>query len=612
MSYAIIRHNKLRSLAALGAVGMHNGRLKEEGNVDGSRSHLNRHIDGHGNKLEPGRGWLIKPVRDRLKELDVKVRSNAVLAIEVMMTTSPDWWEEFPEGSPERKARGAAWMREQVAYVKERFGADNVVAISLHLDEKTPHVHAVVMPLVQKIDRRSKSKEPKWKLDAFGAMGGGPKGVSEIVQNYGKRMQAAFGLEPGERAADRRGRGEDVKHVPIGVHQKLLQEERDKTAASTEHAEDMARIAEQNALDANRIKSETIALRIALRKEHEPLIKAAKEDRAAAAEAKAAAEHERTAAETARVKAQAEGRQAGEAEGRTAGRKAIEAELEAERKAAEKDRRKAAEEREAAERARQNAEAEARKAVEVELGVERAAVAEDRRKASEAAVEAARKRREAQVDREAAKTARNDAEALKSSWEAQKEAEVAEIDRQKRELEVKRTALNTETAQLKVDQDKLADGQEALERDRKQLRSDREALAEREAAFRAGVEAFASGMIQDAYVEDGMKKLDFYETVPPEEEKTIRQKIQPAFDAVWGVVNQAMNRFAEIAEKVMARAAVREKQAAENLKALDEATRARISPAVIQQIEAAPGASMSPEEFRAAQAALARLNGRGM
>lgn len=343
----------------------------------------------------------------------------------------------------------------------------------------------------------------------------------------------------------------------------------------------------------------------------------AEDYRRAAALALEIAKRDRDDAKAAREKAEREGQTFGYAAGFKEGKAEGEADLKEKREAAEREKKQAETLRKEAEEDRQKA-------------------AEDLLKATKDAEYAASDREAAKKDREAAKIAGIDAEALKSSWEAKNAVGVAEIERQKAEIAAERDAFaveqktaeanletmsghlaaqrreyTMESAELRVAQKKLKDDEEALDRDRDQLRSDREDLAKREAAFTAGVIAFASGKIQDAHIEGGVKTMVFYETVPPDEEKTIGQKIQPAFDAVWFVVNKAMTKVAAITEKVIASAVLREKQAAERLDALDEATRARVSPAVIQQIEAAPGATISPEEFNAAKQALAQTTGIG-
>ncbi|WP_228956673.1 MobV family relaxase, partial [Liquorilactobacillus nagelii] len=77
------------------------------------------------------------------------------------------------------------WMNENYRFVSERFGGRNVVDFTLHMDERTPHIHCVVVPLT--VDGRLSAKE---------VMGDRRK-LSELQDCYGKVMQNKFGLQRG-------------------------------------------------------------------------------------------------------------------------------------------------------------------------------------------------------------------------------------------------------------------------------------------------------------------------------------------------------------------------------------------------------------------------------
>ena len=59
-----------------------------------------------------------------------------------------------------------AWAHDTLAWAQAIWGYENVVSATLHCDEKTPHMHVIVVPIVQGQSRRSASKE---RMDA--AMG---------------------------------------------------------------------------------------------------------------------------------------------------------------------------------------------------------------------------------------------------------------------------------------------------------------------------------------------------------------------------------------------------------------------------------------------------------
>jgi len=113
-------------------------------------------------------------IRERVPE---KRRSDAVLAIEYLIGSSPDAFETA-EGH-------MAYFRDALAWLKERHGAENVIASSLHFDETTPHMVAYVVPL-----------DDSGKLNAKQFLGG-RKVLSEMQTNFAKQVGSKHDLERG-------------------------------------------------------------------------------------------------------------------------------------------------------------------------------------------------------------------------------------------------------------------------------------------------------------------------------------------------------------------------------------------------------------------------------
>lgn len=88
----------------------------------------------------------------KLRELlPEKRRKDAVLAVEYVMTASPEWWNEAtPRQQAEFFARSEQWL-------ENKYGKDRVVAAVVHRDEAAPHLSAFVVPLTQ--DGRLSAKE---------------------------------------------------------------------------------------------------------------------------------------------------------------------------------------------------------------------------------------------------------------------------------------------------------------------------------------------------------------------------------------------------------------------------------------------------------------------
>jgi hypothetical protein len=58
------------------------------------------------------------------------------------------------------------WCRDNLDYFRKEFGEKNIVSAVLHLDEKTPHIHIALVPIVT--GKRRKAKEDAEEKDIIG------------------------------------------------------------------------------------------------------------------------------------------------------------------------------------------------------------------------------------------------------------------------------------------------------------------------------------------------------------------------------------------------------------------------------------------------------------
>lgn len=133
-----------------------------------------------------------------------KIRENACLLVENYAGFSPDMMGTIDVWQ---------WAQDTVGWAKKKFGK-NLLGIVLHLDEKTPHIHILSIPMVV-------GKDGKERLNAR-ALLGGPLGASKLaneVTEYSKAM-AHHGLKRGAPTVET-----GVTHVPLKV---LQAEKREK------------------------------------------------------------------------------------------------------------------------------------------------------------------------------------------------------------------------------------------------------------------------------------------------------------------------------------------------------------------------------------------------
>lgn len=151
--YAIARISKIKSLKQAQVASAHNARTEPRfaKEVDQGRSWLNEILVSAN-----GDGLPYADIRDRLP---VNRRKNAVLAVEVLLTASPEYFAEkgfVPRPGYYDDQKLQAWKSAALNFAKKNFG-DNLVNVALHMDEATPHLQMFVVPLREdgKLDARS-------------------------------------------------------------------------------------------------------------------------------------------------------------------------------------------------------------------------------------------------------------------------------------------------------------------------------------------------------------------------------------------------------------------------------------------------------------------------
>lgn len=146
---AILRVKKIAS-SNLGSVDAHNRRKMPVPNSDGSRSFLsliNRSSDS-----------LVDLVKNRLSSVGItKLRKNSPPAVEIMLTASPEYFRKDANGKPDHYFT-KEWIHATKDFLIEKYG-DNLVDAIVHLDELTPHIHAIVVPAVKKERRVQRTRE---------------------------------------------------------------------------------------------------------------------------------------------------------------------------------------------------------------------------------------------------------------------------------------------------------------------------------------------------------------------------------------------------------------------------------------------------------------------
>ncbi len=225
LNYAIFRSEPIMTIGDLAQIGSHNKREKKayQSNPD-----INLELTKNNIELVPLSDKYVKGfyelTKEYKKEHETRMkteredrkrtfkqmldRSQNVVADELLFTATNEFFKDMTrEDIKEWADTCMEFVYEDLGYTKEQ-----VLHATVHMDEKTPHVHCVVVPLVKKFDKRtnterytiSKKQYIKDKIH-----------LSELQDKYHKRLtDKGYDLERGIKGSDR-------KHIKIKEYKKI-------------------------------------------------------------------------------------------------------------------------------------------------------------------------------------------------------------------------------------------------------------------------------------------------------------------------------------------------------------------------------------------------------
>lgn len=183
MAFAVYHMEKGKG--GSGGIGRHIDRIESKygyttyEHSDASMRKLNKEFILNEHCKKP----LPKAIEDRIKEgytQSKEIRKDAVKFQTHILTGSHEQMKDVFSS----KVTADKWLKENMDWMCERYGKDNIVRFTLHMDEKTPHIHAITVPITN--DGRLSAK----------SYADGKKALREIQTDYAQRMEQ-FGLERG-------------------------------------------------------------------------------------------------------------------------------------------------------------------------------------------------------------------------------------------------------------------------------------------------------------------------------------------------------------------------------------------------------------------------------
>ena len=225
LNYAIFRSEPIMTTSDLSQIGSHNKREKKAYNsnpdIDISRSKDNIELVPLAEKYLKGFDNLTKEYKKEHEERMKKERasrqkkyhemlnhSRNCVADELMFTASPEFFKNMTRDDIKEWADTCMeFVYNDLGYKKEQ-----VLHATVHLDEKTPHIHCVVVPLVKKLDNRTNTErytisKKQYIRDKIH--------LSQLQDMYHKRLtDKGYDLERGIK-------GSDNKHIKIKEYKRV-------------------------------------------------------------------------------------------------------------------------------------------------------------------------------------------------------------------------------------------------------------------------------------------------------------------------------------------------------------------------------------------------------
>lgn len=179
-------------------------------NADSSRTHLNRELVSFPDS-----------VRDRTEAIQYridhagltrKVAGNQCKAIRIILTGTHEQMMKIQE-----EDRLERWIGANMRWLHETFGKENVVSCVLHMDEKTPHLHATIVPIVTaERQRREREGERKYNTKS------GPRLSADDVLKRAKlrEYQNTYAAAMSEFGLKRGIVGSTARHIATSTHYK--------------------------------------------------------------------------------------------------------------------------------------------------------------------------------------------------------------------------------------------------------------------------------------------------------------------------------------------------------------------------------------------------------
>ena len=205
----------------------HIERTVNPGNADQNRTRLNEKLIEYPEGVEN----RTQAIQHRIKSAGItrKIRDNQVRALQVILSGTHEDMKRIQSAG-----KLDEWCKDNIEWLQDTFGKENVVSAILHMDEKTPHIHATVVPIVKGERRKAEAeknngkkkyrKKPKDNVRLCADDEMTRDNLERFQDTYAEKMQK-YGLERGIRGSEARHIDTTQFYKMVYTENQLLKEE---------------------------------------------------------------------------------------------------------------------------------------------------------------------------------------------------------------------------------------------------------------------------------------------------------------------------------------------------------------------------------------------------
>ena len=180
MSYGIVRIQKFKASDVLGIQNHDNRERTSRSNPD-----INKEKTEQNYNLVACNDFK-SSINERLNTLESTkaVRKDAVVMVQLLVTSDKDFFDKL---TPKEEQK---FFKQALEFISDKYGKDNILAATVHKDEKTPHMHVNIVPI------KEHRLTAKTIFDR--------KGLVALQNDFHSNIGQSWGLKRGESREEKR------------------------------------------------------------------------------------------------------------------------------------------------------------------------------------------------------------------------------------------------------------------------------------------------------------------------------------------------------------------------------------------------------------------------